>query len=101
MARRANQARSLEEVPPHLRERIEAIRAELRQLNYRRMTDEELAEQVELDRDAKANNAIEGLYADAAEDAFFQMLLDERVPPKIAVPYAVWFVLGEKRDLIE
>jgi hypothetical protein len=42
-------------------------------LPYRRWTDEELAEQLNLDLEAKANNAIEGLYADAAEDALFAM----------------------------
>jgi hypothetical protein len=101
MAQHAKMARPLDEVPPSLRQRIEAIRAELRQLSYRRMTDEQLAEALDLDVQAKASNAIEGLYADAAEDAFFQMLDEERVPNELRGPYIVWFVLGEKRDPID
>jgi hypothetical protein len=84
------------DIPPHLLERIEAIRAELRQLPYRRWTDEELAEQLNLDLEAKANNAIEGLYADAAEDALFAMLDEERVPNELRAPFLAWFYLGEK-----
>ena len=101
MAKHARIARSDHDLPPHLRARLEAIRAELRQLNYRRMTDEELAEALDLDVQAKASNAVEGLYADAAEDAFFQMMDEERVPNEMRGPYIVWFVLGEKRDPID
>lgn len=63
---------------------------------YRRWTDEELAEQLNLDLEAKANNAIEGLYADAAEDALFAMLDEERVPNELRAPFLAWFYLGEK-----
>jgi hypothetical protein len=101
MAKQARNARHEGDLPQHLRARLEAIRAELRQLNYRRMTDKELAEGLDLDVQAKASNAVEGLYADAAQDAFFQMLDEERVPHELRMPYIVWFVLGEKREPID
>jgi hypothetical protein len=89
------------DIPPHLLERIEAIRAELRQLHYRRWTDEELTEQLSLDRQAKANNAIEGLYADAAQEAFVAMLDEERLPNELRGPYVAWFFLGRKSAPVE
>jgi hypothetical protein len=86
-----------QELTPELRSRLEAIRFELRGLDFRRLTDEELVQVIEDDLGARASNAIEGLYADPAQDAFFRMLNEERVPLELRVPYIVWFVLGEKR----
>jgi hypothetical protein len=79
-----------------VRERIENIRMELRHMEYRRLTDTELAELVDLDLDAKANNAIEGLHATAAEDAYFRMMNEERAPTELRARFAAQFVTGSK-----
>jgi hypothetical protein len=79
-----------------MRERIERFRAELRESSYPRITEDELAERLELDIDAKASNAIEGLYADAAEEALLGMLAEERVPASLAVSYIIRFYKEEQ-----
>ena len=98
MAKPATRGWQSDEIPLYLRQRLEQIRAELRQMDYRRLTDAELEELFDLDLDAKANNAIEGLYADAAEDAFFQMMNEERAPADVRVRFVVQFVTGQKME---
>jgi hypothetical protein len=93
--------RVADSVPPHLRERLEAIRAELRRMDYRRLTDAEMEQLLDLDVDAKANNAVEGLYADAAEDAFFEMMNEERVPQEIRAQFVIRFVTGSQMEPLE
>ena len=63
---------------------IEAIRAEVRALDYVRGTLTDAAMWREDDEDSRANLAIEGMALSAEDDALFDMLRDERVPPPLA-----------------
>ena len=58
---------------------VEAIRAEVRALDYVRGTPAEIALWREGDAEARANLAIEGMDLDADEHALFDMLRDEGV----------------------
>ncbi len=64
---------------------VEAIRAEVRALDYVRGTPAEIALWREGDAEARANLAIEGMDLDADEHALFDMLRAEAVPPPLAV----------------
>lgn len=61
-----------------------AIRAEVRALAYVRGTPAEAAMWREDDADSRANLAIEGMDLDAEDEALFDMLRDEAVPPPLA-----------------
>lgn len=63
---------------------VEAVRAEVRALDYVRGTPEEAADWRRADADARHNNVIEGLEFSPVEDALFDMLRDEAVPPELA-----------------
>ncbi len=63
---------------------VEAIRAEVRALDYVRGTPVEQQEWRDADADARHNNVIEGLVFSPVEDALFDMLRDEAVPPDLA-----------------
>ncbi|MCP3736256.1 hypothetical protein M9979_15415 [Sphingomonas sp. RP10(2022)] len=63
---------------------IEAIRAEVRALDYVRGSLADAAMWREDDEDSRANLAIEGMALSAEDDALFDMLRDERVPPPLA-----------------
>lgn len=63
---------------------VEAVRAEVRALDYVRGTPAEQQEWREADADARHNNVIEGLVFSPIEDALFDMLRDEAVPPELA-----------------
>lgn len=63
---------------------IEAIRAEVRALDYVRGSPTDAAMWREDDEDSRANLAIEGMTLSAEDDALFDMLRDERVPPPLA-----------------
>ena len=63
---------------------VEAIRAEVRALDYVRGTPAEIALWREGDAEARANLAIEGMDLDADEHALFDMLRAEAVPPPLA-----------------
>jgi hypothetical protein len=63
---------------------VEAIRAQVRALSFVRGTPAEIAMWREDDADSRANLAIEGMTLDAQEDALFDMLRDEGVPPPLA-----------------
>lgn len=63
---------------------IEAIRAEVRALHFRRGSLAEVAEWREADAESRANLAIEGMDLTPDEDALFAMLRDEAVPPPLA-----------------
>lgn len=63
---------------------VEAVRAQVRALDYVRGTPAEVALWREDDADARANLAIEGMALEAQEDALFDMLRDEAVPPPLA-----------------
>src|SRR3546814_8678013 len=63
---------------------VEAIRAQVRALDYVRGTPAEIALWREGDAEARANLAIEGMDLDADEHALFDMLRAEAVPPPLA-----------------
>lgn len=68
---------------------IEAIRAEVRALDFVRGMPTEGALWREDDEESRANLAIEGMAPTPDEDALFDMLRDEAVPP----PFATRIVL--------
>ena len=63
---------------------VEALRAQVRAMNYVRGTPEEVAQWREDDENSRANLVIEGMTPTADEDAMFAMLRDEGVPPSLA-----------------
>ncbi|MET3439042.1 hypothetical protein [Sphingomonas sp. 1185] len=63
---------------------VEAVRAEVRALDYVRGTPVEAADWHRADADARHNNVIEGLEYSPVEEALFDMLRDEAVPPDLA-----------------
>jgi len=63
---------------------MEALRAQVRAMNYVRGTPDEVAQWREDDEDSRANLVIEGMTPTADEDAMFAMLRDEGVPPSLA-----------------
>jgi len=63
---------------------VEALRAQVRAMNYVRGTPEEVAQWREDDENSRANLMIEGMTPTADEDAMFAMLRDEGVPPSLA-----------------
>lgn len=63
---------------------IEAIRREVRALDFVRGTPADLAEWREADAESRANLAIEGMALSADDEALFEMLREEAVPPALA-----------------
>ena len=63
---------------------IEAIRAQVRALDFVRGTPAEIAIWRDDDADSRANLAIEGMALDHDEEALFDLLRDEGVPPPLA-----------------
>lgn len=63
---------------------LDTLRREVRALNYVRGSPAEDAMWREDDEDARANLAIEDMALSAEDDALFDMLRDERVPPPLA-----------------
>ena len=63
---------------------IEAIRAQVRALDFVRGTPAEIAIWRDDDADSRANLAIEGMALDHDEEALFDMLRDVGVPPPLA-----------------
>lgn len=63
---------------------IDAIRAEVRALRFKRGSLAETAMWREDDADSRANLAIEGMALESDEAALFDMLRDEAVPPPLA-----------------
>ncbi|WP_167956436.1 hypothetical protein [Sphingomonas jejuensis] len=63
---------------------VEAIRAEVRALHFRRGSLAEVAEWREVDAESRANLAIEDMDLTTDEHALFDMLRDEAVPPPLA-----------------
>lgn len=73
-------------------QRIEAIRARLRRMKYTPMSKEELAEMPLRRADARASDAIEGIHLTPSEEAFFDMLEEERVPHDLAAKLVREFI---------
>ena len=63
---------------------IEAIRSEVRALDFERGTPADVAEWREADAESRANLAIEDMALSADDEALFDMLRDEAVPPPLA-----------------
>lgn len=63
---------------------VEAIRAQIRQMDFVRGTPAEADMWREDDADSRANLAIEGMALETDEHALFDMLRDEAVPPPLA-----------------
>ncbi len=63
---------------------LDMLRREVRALDYVRGSSAEDAMWREDDEDARANLAIEDMSLSAEDDALFDMLRDERVPPPLA-----------------
>jgi len=63
---------------------VEALRAQVRAMNYARGTPAQIAQWREDDEDSRANLVIEGMTPTADEDAMFAMLRNEGVPPSLA-----------------
>jgi hypothetical protein len=63
---------------------LDALRTEVRALDYVRGTPVEAAMWREDDADSRANLAIEGMDLNAEDEVLFDMLRDEAVPPPLA-----------------
>lgn len=63
---------------------LDTLRREVRTLDYVRGTPVEAAMWREDDADSRANLAIEGMDLNAEDEALFDMLRDEAVPPPLA-----------------
>ena len=63
---------------------LDTLRREVRALDYVRGTDAEDVMWREDDEDARANLAIENMALSTEDNALFDMLRDERVPPPLA-----------------
>jgi hypothetical protein len=63
---------------------LDAIRREVRALDFERGTPADVAEWREADAESRANLAIEGMTLSADDEALFDMLRDEAVPPPLA-----------------
>lgn len=74
---------------------LDAIRREVRALEFERGTPADVAEWREADAESRANLAIEGMALSADDEALFDMLRDEAVPP----PLATQILLGAPQGL--
>ena len=63
---------------------LDAIRREVRALEFERGTPADVAEWREADAESRANLAIEGMALETDEHMLFDMLRDEAVPPPLA-----------------
>lgn len=63
---------------------IDAIRAQIRAMDFERGTSDQIAQWREDDRDSRHNLVIDAKCPEPIEDAFFATLLDEGVPPALA-----------------
>ena len=71
---------------------VEAIRAEVRALDYVRGTPAEVAAWREADEDSRHNHVIEGIRSEPDDDALFAMLRDELVPPELTTRIVLKFL---------
>jgi hypothetical protein len=62
---------------------IDALRAQIRTMDYERGSPDQVAQWREDDEDARANLAIEDMPLETNEAALFDMMLDEGVPPEL------------------
>lgn len=76
---------------------IEAIRGQIRALDFVRGTPAEVAMWRDDDADSRANLAIEGMALETDEHLLFDMLRDEAVPPALATQI-ILKLLGHPAD---
>lgn len=62
---------------------IEALRAQIRGMEFERGTPEQIAQWREDDEDSRADLAIEDMPLEPNEAALFDMMLEEGVPPEL------------------
>ncbi|WP_375428911.1 hypothetical protein [uncultured Sphingomonas sp.] len=62
---------------------FEAIRAQVRAMDFMRGTPEQVAQWREDDEESRADLVIEGMIPMADEDALFELMLEEAVPPSL------------------
>lgn len=63
---------------------IDAIRAQIRAMDFERGTSDQIAQWREDDRDSRHNLIIDAMCPEPIEDRLFAMMLDEGVPPALA-----------------
>lgn len=68
---------------------IEAIRADIRAMDFVRGTPEQVARWNEADENARANLAISDMAFEPGEAALFKLFRDEAVPPDLATQIAL------------
>jgi hypothetical protein len=68
---------------------VEALRAQIRAMDFVRGTPEEISQWREDDHDSRANLTIEGMMPEPNEDELFAMMMDEGVPPTLATKIIV------------
>lgn len=73
---------------------VEALRAQIRAMDYLRGTPDEVALWREDMAESRANLAIEDMVLSADEDAMFAMMLDEGLPPAL-MPSIILALYGQ------
>lgn len=63
---------------------IEAIRAQIRAMDFERGTPDQVAQWREDDEDSRANLALSDMPLEPNEDELFDLMRDEAVPPALA-----------------
>jgi len=78
---------------------IEAIRAQIRAMDFVRGTPQEVEQWRLDDADSRANLAIEDMALAAGEAELFDMMLEEAVPPALASQIVAALLARGARDL--
>lgn len=73
---------------------LEALRAQVRAMDYLRGTPDEMAQWREDMAESRANLAIEDMILSADEDAMFAMMLDQDLPPAL-MPSIILTLYGQ------
>ncbi|NML13251.1 hypothetical protein HHL08_24565 [Sphingobium sp. AR-3-1] len=73
---------------------VEALRAQVRAMDYLRGTPDEVELWREDMAESRANLAIEDMILSADEDAMFAMMLDEGLPPAL-MPSVIFTLYGQ------
>lgn len=73
---------------------VEALRAQVRAMDYLRGTPDEVAQWHEDMAESRANLAIEDMILSNDEDAMFAMMLDEGLPPAL-MPSVILTLYGQ------
>lgn len=79
---------------------VEALRAQIRAMDYVRGTPDEVALWHEDMAESRANLAIENMILSADEDAMFAMMLDEGLPPAL-MPSVILTLYGQDANALD